>query len=181
MQRRDAPIGSPCSEDWGAMTGDDRTRFCDQCNKQVHNLSAMTETEARAVVAQPSVCVRYQVDPKTQQIRHRRPRRFLLRVATTAGLGASLALPAAAGMATEADGPGLLERAWESLTELVAGPPVEVLGGLEMVPEPPAPPPAVELAPMMGDIAVEPPPPVEAPAVEELGEVAIEAPGGPTP
>jgi hypothetical protein len=32
------------------MGGDDRVRFCDQCKKNVYNLSAMSATEARALV-----------------------------------------------------------------------------------------------------------------------------------
>lgn len=53
-------IPKPCSTDWENMTGDDRIRFCDQCNKQVFHLSAMTERQAEAIIAatRSNLCVR---------------------------------------------------------------------------------------------------------------------------
>jgi hypothetical protein len=42
----DVRIASPCSADWDAMSGDERTRFCRACGKNVHNLSAMTRDDA---------------------------------------------------------------------------------------------------------------------------------------
>lgn len=44
------------------MTGDDRVRFCTQCNLHVHNLSAMTADEAAAFLAMRDgrVCVAYE-------------------------------------------------------------------------------------------------------------------------
>jgi hypothetical protein len=41
-------IASPCSADWDAMTGDDRARFCAQCQKHVYNISTMGAEEAEA-------------------------------------------------------------------------------------------------------------------------------------
>ena len=43
-------IASPCSADWDAMTGDERTRFCQQCEKHVYDLSAMSAEEAEALL-----------------------------------------------------------------------------------------------------------------------------------
>jgi len=43
--RRTAPfldtlrIASPCSEPWGDMIGDNRSRFCGKCQKDVHDIS----------------------------------------------------------------------------------------------------------------------------------------------
>ncbi len=55
-------IASPCTARWDEMTGDERTRLCSQCNLCVHNLSAMTHSEAEALVAgagqASGVCVR---------------------------------------------------------------------------------------------------------------------------
>src|ERR1700754_3929949 len=54
-------IAKPCSADWERMAGDDRKRFCEQCGKHVHNVSAMTAAE-RAEFAKPvrqSACVTY--------------------------------------------------------------------------------------------------------------------------
>ena len=43
------------------MDGDDRVRFCRECNRNVYNLSAMTETEARRIVEEREghPCVRF--------------------------------------------------------------------------------------------------------------------------
>lgn len=58
-------IASPCSEDWNAMNGNDRVRFCSHCEKSVHNLSEMTRSEALMLVkkSQGRLCVRYYPSP----------------------------------------------------------------------------------------------------------------------
>lgn len=43
-------VASPCSASWEEMEGDDRSRFCRQCRKNVYNLSAMSAAEAEALV-----------------------------------------------------------------------------------------------------------------------------------
>lgn len=43
-------IASPCTVSWASMTGDEKTRHCGQCDKDVHDLSAMTRAEAEALV-----------------------------------------------------------------------------------------------------------------------------------
>lgn len=43
-------IASPCAARWEAMAGDERKRFCGECRKNVYNLSAMTATEAEALL-----------------------------------------------------------------------------------------------------------------------------------
>jgi hypothetical protein len=43
-------IPQPCSVGWEQMSGDDRTRFCNECNKQVYDLSAMTRRQAEALI-----------------------------------------------------------------------------------------------------------------------------------
>jgi hypothetical protein len=45
-------ITGPCSADWDKMQGDDKRRFCEHCQKIVHNVSAMNEKE-RAKFAKP--------------------------------------------------------------------------------------------------------------------------------
>ncbi|MBZ5504642.1 MAG: carboxypeptidase-like regulatory domain-containing protein [Acidobacteriia bacterium] len=54
-------IASPCSADWEKMIGDDRVRHCGQCNLNVYNLSAMSSTEAQALVTKHEgrLCVRF--------------------------------------------------------------------------------------------------------------------------
>lgn len=59
-------IQSPCSENWEAMTGDDKRRFCDICDKHVHNLSAMPKKQAEALLDSESLCVRYDRDAAGQ-------------------------------------------------------------------------------------------------------------------
>jgi hypothetical protein len=45
-------IPSPCRENWDSMTGDNRTRFCQNCGKSAFNLAAMTHDEAASLVAE---------------------------------------------------------------------------------------------------------------------------------
>jgi len=54
-------VGSPCSEDWGDMKGNDRVRFCSQCNLNVYNLSGMRREEAESLIAKTEgrLCVRF--------------------------------------------------------------------------------------------------------------------------
>ena len=54
-------IASPCRADWNAMTGDEHARHCNQCDKQVFNLSEMTRPEAEALIVEKNgqLCARY--------------------------------------------------------------------------------------------------------------------------
>ena len=54
-------IASPCKAPWDEMHGDARVRFCRECEQSVYNLSAMTEMEARRLVAEREgrLCVRF--------------------------------------------------------------------------------------------------------------------------
>jgi hypothetical protein len=54
-------IASPCTADWDAMQGDDRSRYCGQCQKHVYNLSAMSRPEAEKLVFEREgrLCVRF--------------------------------------------------------------------------------------------------------------------------
>lgn len=54
-------IAAPCSADWHGMTGDERVRFCGDCQKNVYNLSDMTRREAEQLISrtQGKLCVRY--------------------------------------------------------------------------------------------------------------------------
>lgn len=59
------PIARPCTESFAAMPGDDKTRFCDKCQKHVYDLSARTEEEARALFREKRgerTCVRFAKD-----------------------------------------------------------------------------------------------------------------------
>ena len=54
-------VASPCAARWGHMVGDERVRFCNQCQKHVYNLSAMTSDEAASLVLQKEgkLCARF--------------------------------------------------------------------------------------------------------------------------
>lgn len=54
-------IPKPCDEPWDGMSGGDTARFCDKCQHDVHDLSAMTRREAEALLAREgsALCVRY--------------------------------------------------------------------------------------------------------------------------
>ena len=54
-------VASPCNVDWDAMVGNERTRFCGQCNLNVYNLSSMSKAEAEELIegAEGRLCVRY--------------------------------------------------------------------------------------------------------------------------
>src|ERR1700755_658592 len=43
-------VAARCAAGWENMEGDERTRFCEPCEHNVHNISEMTETEVRALV-----------------------------------------------------------------------------------------------------------------------------------
>lgn len=55
-----AYVASPCKADWKDMVGDERTRFCQLCKKDVHNLSAMSFDEAETFLRELTgdACVR---------------------------------------------------------------------------------------------------------------------------
>lgn len=43
-------ITTPCTQNWAAMPGDDRKRFCGQCQLYVHNLSEYSQKEIQELV-----------------------------------------------------------------------------------------------------------------------------------
>ena len=54
-------VAVPCSADWDNMFGDNRKRFCNQCNLNVYNLSGMSRTEAEDLIrrSEGRLCVRF--------------------------------------------------------------------------------------------------------------------------
>lgn len=54
-------IASPCSAKWEQMKGDDQVRHCPECDRNVYNLSAMTEREAEQLIAAHTerLCARF--------------------------------------------------------------------------------------------------------------------------
>lgn len=58
-------IATPCPADWSQMTGDDRVRFCGQCEKPVYDLSGLTRSEAEELLHQHAgkLCARFYQRP----------------------------------------------------------------------------------------------------------------------
>src|SRR5262245_10819613 len=54
-------VASPCTARWADMTGDERARFCAQCQKHVYNLSEMTAEAASSLIREKEgkLCVRF--------------------------------------------------------------------------------------------------------------------------
>ncbi|HEY9687887.1 MAG TPA: hypothetical protein V6C52_13005 [Coleofasciculaceae cyanobacterium] len=54
-------IASPCPADWEGMTGNERVRFCGECQLNVYNLSGMSRQEAEVLIREREgrLCVRY--------------------------------------------------------------------------------------------------------------------------
>lgn len=52
-----------CPKAWAGMPGDEVTRFCSYCQKNVHNLGAMSVSERLSLLASPaaSICARYKI------------------------------------------------------------------------------------------------------------------------
>lgn len=58
-------VASPCKTDWDAMAGDELTRFCLKCNKNVYNLSAMTRKQVATLISdrQGKLCAKFSLRP----------------------------------------------------------------------------------------------------------------------
>ena len=54
-------VASPCPADWDSMIGDERVRFCGQCELNVYNLSAMTKAQAENLIAgtERRLCIKF--------------------------------------------------------------------------------------------------------------------------
>lgn len=54
-------VAAPCPADWSKMAGDERVRYCGECNLHVYNLSGMTRREAETLItnAEGRLCVRF--------------------------------------------------------------------------------------------------------------------------
>jgi hypothetical protein len=93
-------VASPCTASWENMKGDERVRFCGQCEKQVYNLSAMSLGEATELLLAKNdgLCVRMFQRPDGTVMTEDCPvgvrRKWVRRVATTAAAGALLAAEA---------------------------------------------------------------------------------------
>jgi hypothetical protein len=85
-------IPAPCSEAWKSMAGSERTRHCARCDRQIHNLSVLSEAEIAELASRADVCVSLEVkgdgtlvtaEPARDE-RRARARRVVLTAALTA-------------------------------------------------------------------------------------------------
>ena len=94
MRSNTVPITSPCHESWDAMEGGEARRFCGVCQKDVHNLSAMAQAEAQALLgahAGEHLCVRYSSESDgTLRFRDLVPKASLLRRIVRTAFAASM-------------------------------------------------------------------------------------------
>ena len=63
-------VASPCNARWDDMGGDERARFCGQCQKNVFNLSAMTQTQIEMLIREKEgkFCGRFYQRPDGRMI-----------------------------------------------------------------------------------------------------------------
>ncbi len=61
-------VPTPCDKSWNEMIGDDKSRLCLHCDKNIHNLDEMTAKEIEKLIFQSKgrVCVRLTRDEKRQ-------------------------------------------------------------------------------------------------------------------
>ena len=54
-------VAAPCRADWNQMMGDERVRFCSECNLNVYSLSAMTRSDAESLIVRNEgrLCVKF--------------------------------------------------------------------------------------------------------------------------
>ena len=139
-------VATPCPADWNEMTGDDRVRYCSQCNLNVYNLSDMSEGDVLQLVSEREdrLCVRFYRRVDGTMLTRDCPvgiRALRKKVATmwakTAAMFGAMTWASLFGRAIEASEP-----------EFVVEPPViEAVTGLMAV---------------QGDIAIRPDPPIQA-------------------
>lgn len=74
MLKKDLALSFTCGADWSAMKAKGASaRLCAECDKIVHDLSAMAEDAARQVLTEQrqGLCVRYLYDPRTGEVAFR--------------------------------------------------------------------------------------------------------------
>lgn len=54
-------VENPCPKDWNRMRGSAEKRFCDHCNRDVYDLSAMSEADVQNLLCEQAgkLCVRF--------------------------------------------------------------------------------------------------------------------------
>jgi hypothetical protein len=154
VRSQDIEIPEPCHAEWDAMRPEEKGRFCLDCRKTVHDLSAMTKPEAQDFLhrtACADICVSFEHHedgtllfrepaPRPAAVvpiaRLRRPRSVAAAVAT-AGMAAALAACAPHGDASV--------RQYAAETPVFQSPTVVIPHGNEQATPVPVPPPVEEV------------------------------------
>lgn len=166
-------VARPCRADWDKMKGDDQSRFCGSCAKNVYNLSSMTRSDAEILIREKEgkLCVRFYqredgtiltsdcsvgiTPPRKMKFSMAMMTMFLAPILAVGGAMATTTIDKAAAMNTLRDTPII-----GAILSRFSPPPISVMaGGMSYVPiagkpsvAPPVAPPAV--APMMlGEIS----------------------------
>src|SRR6185295_3420216 len=95
---RQFEITSPCTENWDAMVGNDRIRFCSHCQLSVHDLSQLNTKQIRRLIlkSRGRLCVRYSsVNPQPAVT----PIRVLHKIGRRTSMIAASAFSASLGLA----------------------------------------------------------------------------------
>src|SRR6266480_117180 len=154
-------VAAPCDADWEQMIGDERARFCGQCNLNVYNLSSMTKSEAESFIAgnEGRLCVRFyrRADgsiltnncPVGLRAIQRKVSRFTKAIAS-----AVLSFLAGVGIYEGVSSLSSTDRFSGRTMGAIAVRPAEVMVPLEISLPPPTPPPIKPL-PVMGKIRVQ--------------------------
>jgi len=162
-------IASPCNADWSQMTGDERTRHCGECQKNVYNLSGMTREEAEALLIERNgdLCVRYYrrhdgtillADCAVGARRKSRNRRIAAGAAAL--LAGGFAAGAAQAVLRTAPSETCPTNYHEVMGEMVAEPPRPMMGAIRRLDaSPPSPPSESTGAQDSGDPEPQPAPP----------------------
>lgn len=176
----DVRVASPCNANWAEMVGDDKSRYCGKCEKNVFNLSAMTRDEAELLMLEKegNLCIRLYRRKDGTVLTEDCPvgvRKKRLRLVGVLAIGGGV-IAAAAGFATAAltsrsvtmGDMGPTTSAQPAPTPPPSGT-TAVMGAMEPEPEPEVPP-AFE----MGKRAAPPPPAPKAPAAPDRAHPKLE-------
>ncbi len=143
MRASDLEIPEPCAENWDEMTVQERGRHCAVCRQTVHDLSTMTEAQARALLDEDAdICISYEQVGGDVVLRPQPliPPSRLTRLPLVASAGLSVVLAACA---PHGEGPSLDERAQEPPAFLEVTPSIPAReaepcdGPSQAIPEPP--------------------------------------------
>jgi hypothetical protein len=108
-------VEEPCDIAWDAMRGSDRSRRCDECDRTVFDLGAITASEAERLLADSEgrrLCVTFARGPDGHPITKDRPARFQWRPLATASRAAATAAltMSMSGAAIESASPAAIAR-----------------------------------------------------------------------